>query len=199
MPSATLEYYEKNAKAYSARTIDLDVREVRRRFTEGLTRGARVLDAGCGSGRDALAFSGQGFRVNAFDASEALARLASGHTGLSVRQLTYAEIPWVAEFDGVWACSSLVHLLPEDFAQALTNLTRALKPGGILYTSLKRGLGPYRDGANRYFNSFQETDVKALLSKAGLTMQTCWESKSAISQESGWLNFLAVKGPASLC
>lgn len=193
MTSTSLDFYETNAKSYCESTVDLDMRALRQRFTQGLAPNAKVLDAGCGSGRDSLAFSGQGYRVKAFDASSEMARRASGHTGLSVLQLSFAEMPWADEFDGVWACSSLVHLSLEEFRQTLDNLARALKNGGQFYTSLKQGHGAYTDAAGRTFNRYQVAEAQNRLATAGLATRACWLTPGARDSEDTWINLLAVK------
>ena len=99
----------------------------------------RILDAGCGSGRDAIAFVKRGFEVTAFDGSVELARLASDRTGLSILHLTFDEIAWRDEFDGVWACASLLHLPSRELQAALQRLVHALRLGGVLYVSMKAG------------------------------------------------------------
>jgi SAM-dependent methyltransferase len=72
----TIDFYDANADRYFALTRDADMSVNRAAFLRYLPRSGRVLDAGCGSGRDALAVREAGFDVEAFDASAALARLA---------------------------------------------------------------------------------------------------------------------------
>lgn len=77
-------YYEQFAAEFFGSTVGVDMAGIHQRFLSQLTPGAHVLDAGCGSGRDAKAFAEAGFQVTAFDASAALARLASTHCGFEV-------------------------------------------------------------------------------------------------------------------
>lgn len=69
-------YYGRFAPEFFASTVVVDMTPLRQRFLAGLRPQAAILDAGCGSGRDAKAFAEAGFRVSAFDASSALAELA---------------------------------------------------------------------------------------------------------------------------
>ncbi|MGS0758452.1 class I SAM-dependent methyltransferase, partial [Roseateles sp. GG27B] len=87
-------------------------------------------DAGCGSGRDAKAFTEQGFSVAAFDASPALAALASEHSGIAVTVRTFSEVSEIASYDGIWACASLLHLPQADIPAALLGLWQALRSSG---------------------------------------------------------------------
>jgi ubiquinone/menaquinone biosynthesis C-methylase UbiE len=70
MDTSTIDFYNQNAASYAAETLHADMHASRQRFLAHLSAGASVLDAGCGSGRDALAFKEAGFAVAAFDASE---------------------------------------------------------------------------------------------------------------------------------
>jgi len=103
--------------------------------------GARILDAGCGSGRDAKRFLEMGYEVTAFDASGELCALASRHVGRPVLRMRFDEVRFEDEFDGVWACASLLHVPRREMDGALARLSRSLKPGGVFYASFR-----YREG-----------------------------------------------------
>ena len=70
-------FYDQCAASYAAASHDMDLRPLYARFLPHVRPGGRILDAGCGSGRDALAFRQAGFRVEAFDASPQMARQAA--------------------------------------------------------------------------------------------------------------------------
>ena len=70
----TIDYYNKNAKTYFEQTVTLDMDEIRETFMDQVLSGGRILDAGCGSGRDAKYFLDNGFSVEAFDASKQMVR-----------------------------------------------------------------------------------------------------------------------------
>ena len=77
----TNQYYKQFAAEFFSSTVNVDMAALRQRFVANLRPGAHILDAGCGSGRDAKAFALAGFKVSAFDASPELACLASAHCG----------------------------------------------------------------------------------------------------------------------
>jgi 2-polyprenyl-3-methyl-5-hydroxy-6-metoxy-1,4-benzoquinol methylase len=111
-----MAHYRTHAQAYFDATQGVDMAPLYARFMPLLPPGAHVLDAGCGSGRDALAFRRMGFAVEAFDASPELAALAQGHTGLPVQVMSFQQMAdamgnaWHARFDGILACASLLHV-----------------------------------------------------------------------------------------
>ena len=70
MRNTTIDYYNKNAQTYFSNTVRLDVHLLYQPFLKHLHACAKILDAGCGSGRDCFFFKSKGFNVTAFDASE---------------------------------------------------------------------------------------------------------------------------------
>src|SRR5690606_22260482 len=137
----SLEYYERNAESYFKATRDADLSALYERFLRRLPKGARILDAGSGSGRDTLAFVRRGYAVSAFDSSAALCELSTRLTGVRTRVLRFQELEGEAEYDGIWACASLLHLSDAELPNAIGRLIRALKPDGVLYMSFKHGAG----------------------------------------------------------
>ncbi len=77
----TIGYYETNATRFVADTADVEFGALQREFAQRLPKGGRVLDLGCGSGRDSLAFLKVGFEVDAVDGSEQMVKAASELTG----------------------------------------------------------------------------------------------------------------------
>jgi cyclopropane fatty-acyl-phospholipid synthase-like methyltransferase len=137
-----------------------------RRFADLLPPGGRVLEAGCGSGRDALALKALGFQVTAIEAAPRLAALASAHTGLPVEVMTFDQVAWREAFDGIWACASLLHVARRDLPQTLRRLRAALRPGGAWFMSFKYGTQE-REANGRRFTDLDEAGAKALLAETG--------------------------------
>ena len=94
----------------------------RSKFLIHVPAGGDILDAGCGSGRDALAFHRAGYRVTAFDASPEMCRMARQYTDLPVIQMTFQEMTWRSAFDGIWACASLLHVPQVELPDVLGTL-----------------------------------------------------------------------------
>ncbi len=189
----TLDYYDQHAEEFIKRTVDMDVSHVREPFLALIPPGGRVLDAGCGSGRDAAEFAGRGFNVTAFDGSAELARRAAERTGLPVRHLTFDQMDWEEEFDGIWASASLLHLPRPELDRTLTHLTRALRRGGVLFVSLKAGtFAGERDG--RWFTDITSEAMRNLLNGVGgLKIVRVWETDDKRPERAGvrWVNALA--------
>jgi SAM-dependent methyltransferase len=158
----TPAYYAAEATAFFAATVDVDMSSLYAPFLAELTPGAAILDAGCGSGRDARAFRERGYAVTATEPSPALAALAEAHCGLPVARLRFQDLDWHARFDGIWACASLLHVPLAELPDVLQRLARALRAGGSLYASFKYGHGE-RERGGRRFTDLDEAGLAGLL------------------------------------
>ena len=188
----SIAYYDENAQTFFDGTVSVDMAERRRRFIEALSPGSRILDAGCGSGRDALAFKQLGFDVTAFDGSGEMVRMASAHTGLEVLQLTFDEVAWREAFEGIWANASLLHVSRDNLVSVMRKLRDALVIGGVWELSFKPGSG---EGIafERWFTNLSEADVPALIADVGrleiLAVTSSFDVRPGKSNE-GWTNIL---------
>ena len=191
-------HYREQAQAYFDATCDVDMAALYQRFVPHLTPGARLLDAGCGSGRDALAFSRMGFVVDAFDASPELAALASTHTGLDVKTLTFSQVSWQNRYQGIWACASLLHVAPSDQTDAWQRLLQALSPGGLVYASYKLGEGESVDAQGRPFTHATAERLVGWLPTAPLShvLQVWHTNDQRPGVQQAWLNVLVQRSSA---
>lgn len=137
-------FYDQRAASYAAASHDMDLRPLYARFLPHVRPGGRILDAGCGSGRDALAFRQAGFRVEAFDASPQMARQAALLLGQDVPVLCFEEVVWQERFDGIWACASLLHVRPGGSARRLAAFAAcpASRRRDVLQFQVRSGAAP---------------------------------------------------------
>ena len=104
------------------------------------------------------------------------------------------DINYQNEFDGVWACASLLHLTKDDAVLALQKLVASLKYGGILYASWKKGEGERDDEYERYYSDLGEAEIERIIEQTNTQMLKCWISSDALSrQNQSWLNVLLKK------
>ena len=188
----TLNYYNSKAKDFFADTADVAFTEVQGIFLDYIPAGGRILDFGCGSGRDTKYFLEKGYRVDAIDGSEELCRLASEFTGIKVKKQFFQELSEMDKYDGVWACSSILHLPVDELSDVLRKMAVALKPHGIIYTSFKYGtFSGERNG--RYFTDMTETAFADLLDGIdGLEIEEQWVTSDVRPgrDEEKWLNLI---------
>ena len=197
MPSTTLTYYNNNAQTFSDSTLNVDMSALYAEFLPHVKQHGHILDAGCGSARDAMYFKNQGFTVSAFDASPALAKLASNHLQQPVEVKTFQELECVNKYDGIWCCASLLHVPKAELPQVFLKLQNALKPDGVLYVSFKYGTQE-RVHNGREFTDLNENALTALInSHTKLKIIKQWQTiDQRLERESQvWLNALIKAAP----
>ena len=160
----TLQYYDQHAKAYVDSTRDVEFSQTQERFLQYLEPGARILDFGCGSGRDTKYFRNRGFQVEAVDGSAEFVRIASEYTGINVRRMLFQDLDEVEHYDGIWACSSILHLPCAELEVVFGKMARALRRRGIVYTSFKYGTEE-GERSGRYFTNMTEAKMAGLLER----------------------------------
>jgi SAM-dependent methyltransferase len=195
----TDRYYEEFAAEFFGSTVGVDMTPIHQRFLARLEPRSHILDAGCGSGRDAKAFAEAGFRVSAFDASAELAKRASAHCGFEVATRRFEDIDEVAQFDGIWCCASLLHVPLAEIPDTFARLWRALRPGGTLYVSFKHGQGERVHGGRR----FTDADETLLGQWFGRLPEVCrlemWlTDDQRPDRPERWTNALATRRPTPI-
>jgi superfamily II DNA or RNA helicase/HKD family nuclease/SOS-response transcriptional repressor LexA len=193
----TQNYYVKFAGEFFDSTVGVDMTPMYERFLSGLHPNARILDAGCGSGRDAKAFADRGFIVSAFDASEKLAELASRHCGFQVAVRRFEDMHEAKEYDAIWCCASLLHVPAADLSDTFARLWHALRSGGRMYVSFKHGTGERTD-TSRHFTDADEISVRQWIEPLEqLQSLEVWLTKDQRpDRHEQWTNALAMRAPA---
>ena len=195
MKDKTLDYYNQNAETFVANTVSVDFKQTQDKFINRLETGNYILDFGCGSGRDTKYFLEAGLRVDAIDGSEELCKIASEYTGIEVKRMLFQELDIDSKYDGIWACSSILHLPKNDLKLVLRKINTALKKKGIVYTSFKYGeFEGERNG--RYFTDFTiETFKEFIQDIEDLKLDEYWITGDVRPGrgEEKWLNIILQK------
>lgn len=195
MSDSTLNYYNQNADTFVKNTVYVDFKETQDKFLSFLKRGDRVLDFGCGSGRDTKYFLEKGMEVDALDGSAELCRFASTYTGITVKQCLFEEFTEMEKYAGIWACSSILHLSKDSLKCVMRCMVDALVPGGIIYTSFKYGeFEGERNG--RYFTDFTLESFRKFAKDIGdIKLKESWITGDVRSGrgEEKWLNVVLEK------
>lgn len=191
----TIDYYNKNAGNFAAETAYVNFVQNQKRFTDKLPIDAAILDFGCGSGRDTKYFISQGYQVDAADGSVELCKLASLHTGIKVKHMLFHELSEADKYDGIWACSSILHLPPNELPDVMRKMITALKQNGIIYASFKYGtFAGERNG--RYFTDMTEETFEEFLKQIkNIKIEEQWITSDVRPKrsEEKWLNLILRK------
>ena len=133
--------------------------------------------------------------MDATDGSEELCKKASEYTGIEVKQMLFQELDEVEKYDGIWACSSILHLPKVELEPVLKKMLIALKENGVIYTSFKySNFEGMRNG--RYFTDFTLEDFQEFMQKVpGLIIEEYWITGDVRPGrgEEKWLNLLLRK------
>ena len=196
----TLDYYQTYAKDFFSQTINVDMQNVYQPFLEylpkpHLSNQQKILDVGCGSGRDSVFFANQGFEVVAIDGSKSLIELAQQtDTRIDWQCLRFDEIAkqsWQNQFTGIWACASLLHVPFDDLPKILNDLLSCLRPTGVLYASFKYG-DSEREKDGRFFCDINEQRWRIVESQLISTKPLkVWQTlDNRVDRQEIWWNIL---------
>jgi len=196
----TIDAYERSAKECVVRW---NKRRPRRPsllvdWLEYLPAGTRLLDLGCGGGRDAGDLDLRGYRVVGVDRTSAL--LSAGrrrYRSLPLVRADLRQLPFHAmSFDGLWAAASLMHLPKPEARRILADLYKLVRPGGLFAATVTYGMKSrlVTDGwvPGRYFARWKKDELARAVRRAGWTIL---ELKVVANRErkGRWLNLLAQK------
>lgn len=194
MKNNTINYYNNNAKKFVDTTGSVNFQPIQDKFLQAL-HGLRILDFGCGSGRDTRYFLEKGYKVTAIDGSEALCIYATQYTGILVRQMLFQELSDTDCYDGIWACASILHLPKAELKEIFEKMLTALHSDGIIYTSFKYGdFEGERNG--RHFTDFTIDSFKMFIKNIEhVQIKECWITNDARPEreDEKWLNLLLQK------
>ena len=156
----------------------------------------RYTDFGCGSGRDSKYFLENGYEVEAIDGSIEMCKLASEYIGQDVKCMKFEELNEEDTYDGIWACSSILHVTKEELPKILEKMINALKQDGIIYTSFKKGKG-YEIKEGKYYNFLTKEELESILEKLEMNVELIeyFETIGSTQRSNGviWTNYIIQK------
>ena len=198
----TIATYQSVADEYRERHDDRSVvADVVERFLDAVADATdgdpgRVADVGCGPGWESATFAERGHDVLGVDLTPAFLRAAREEAPAAAFARMDMRRPGMADdaLDGLWACASFLHVPREDALDTLAEFHRALRPGGVLALSVKRGDGERRggtyEGDGRQFTLYQPEQLRELVAAAGFTVETV-DADVSPADADGWIWLVA--------
>ncbi len=193
----TIQTYNRYAEKYFQKNCSVEcIKEILEFFIKNIC-GKRILDVGCGPGRDVKFFCDRGFEAIGIDLSRNLLEIARKNVPkarfylMDMRNLTFPD----KYFDGIWACASFLHVSKRDAERTLNGFHRVLKSSGLLYISVKEGVGEEfvssldYGGNGRYFVFYSREELRKLIENSGFKV-----IKEVIEKEKRgktWINMFA--------
>jgi SAM-dependent methyltransferase len=166
----TLAHYNHHAESFWQGTRDHDVNQNRNALLNSLLGRApfRILDFGCGPGRDLKVFRDSGHEAIGLDGAERFVELARSYSGCEVWYQDFLQLDLPAEyFDGVFANASLFHVPSQELPRILKELWATLRPGGVLFSSNPRGENQEGWSGERYGCYYDLARWRELVTDAG--------------------------------
>ncbi len=192
----TIATYDRVAEKYSEYSLGRLSQYQLAKFISYLN-GKRVLDVGCGSGRDTDYLTEEGYAVTGIDASKAMIELAREKMAGTFEVMDMMSLRFDnSSFDGIWCCASLFHLPKKDAPVAVGEFARTLKEGGVLYVSVKEGEGERMlshakvDNKPRFYAFYRMAELEDMLREHGFViLHADTEDVESVT----WLNIYACK------
>lgn len=197
----TLNAYEACAEKFAKNTESLHPQDQARHFLESLP-GKRILDLGCGPGRDALIFARQGFQVTGVDLSPKMIEMAKSKVAAQFHVMDIENLDFPpCHFDGIWASASLLHVPKGKILTVFKNLYSLLVDRGIFYFSVKKGSGekllsdPRYGDVQKFWSFFEKEEIEEFVQQAGFNLisSVVAERKSTYQGHLLWLNVICKK------
>jgi SAM-dependent methyltransferase len=203
MDARTVKAYELDARSLSARYESADMSRTHRVLLRHLPKGGRILEVGCGSGRDAAFLLAQGFNITAIDASGGMIRAArAAHPDLAGR-LRMAAFPLKARdpllqqrFDAIAAIAVLMHLSDADLKAAAGQAAQLLDRSKILFISAstgRAGIRGRRDVAGRLYVERSPADLLAVFKPAGFRRIALHRNADAFDRRIRWFSMVLIR------
>ena len=174
---------------------DIPITPTHRRFVtqviERCPQNGRILDAACGTGKYFALVLESGRQVLGIDQSTGMLSAARAkHPDVPTQKVGLQEMDFDAAFDAAICVDAMENVFPEDWAPVLSNLRRAVRPGGLVYFTVEtidereieavfakatadglpvvRGEHPIRGGGYHFYPSLVQ--VAAWIEGVGLTV-----------------------------
>lgn len=194
----TKQYYQDNAQAFFDSTVNANMSAHYEHFLKYVPEHGRILDFGCGSGRDTKAFIQKGYLVDACDGSSEMCRLASELCNIQVRCMDFTDLNDVNKYDAIWACASLLHVAKTQLPAVLIKMRDALVNGGVMYISFKHGDYEGERNGRFFLDLTPETFSNLISSIPGLVVVEDWFTEDVRPENSTrWYNVIVQKSKES--
>jgi len=189
--NATLAHYQQSAQGFRIGTQDHDVSQniaALLRHIQGIPP-YRILDFGCGPGRDLKAFANLGHAPIGLDGTEAFVSMARADSGCEVWLQDFLDLDLPDDyFDGIFANASLFHVPSEALPRVLGQLHAALKPAGVLFSSNPRGDNQEGWNGGRYGVYHDLASWSRVMTRAGFTeLEHYYRPEGLPREQQPWL------------
>lgn len=190
----TNQTYDRIAESFAERFWNITLEHALDGFSLLVKARRRVLDLGCGPGRDIGLLRQRGMRVFGLDRSMGMLQEAQRRVGGALSCADMRRLPLHTEsVDGIWMCASLLHIPRAEVPTVIAEARRILRFEGVLYISVQQGTGEgwsESDGGKRFFTYFQLDELLELVVQSKFSLQEHWLEAGG---HSTWIHLLALR------
>ncbi len=192
-------FYQAQAQAYFEQTFWVDPSSFLQPLVKHLDPGARILDIGCGAGRDMLWLQNRGFSCIGLDLSLALASLARQHSDLPVIVADFEDFNFSrSQMDALLLVGALAHVPHKRFKQVFWPMLQGLKARGLVLITLKKGQNAETRPDGRVFYLWKSKDLVKIFADFSLGCLEYFEQQSRIRSKDTWMSFVLQQGSRHL-
>lgn len=188
------DFYQHNYNVYHEKTFCIDPSSFLDPFVKYLPPDARIMDVGCGGGRDLCWLQKRGFRVMGFERADGLAKLARKNAACQIIEGDFEIYDFSAlQMDAIILIGAIVHVPHSRFENVLRNIVCCLRDGGKLLVSLKQGEGSSvgEDGRNFYY--WQDTELRDIFARLDFEILDFHTDVSKVSNRDTWLSYVLMR------
>jgi 2-polyprenyl-3-methyl-5-hydroxy-6-metoxy-1,4-benzoquinol methylase len=198
----TIKSYDDTASEYHRVVTSFELLPEIKTFANRVNKGGKILDLGCGPGHHSKYFSSLDFNVIGIDLSSEMIEIAKKESDngnfqvMDILNLNFEK----KSFDGIWASASLLHVPKYKIKSLLRKLKKILVNDGILYISLKEGLGSEMindvryGGVNKFYVYYQPEEIENLLNSIGFKIIEIYLKEKRTSYDTNsWIHIFCKK------
>lgn len=196
----TIQTYNRVAKGYDEVNLSEDWYKKEFQIFRKLLPSGKIIDIGCGAGRDTVLFLKNGYGYVGIDASRSMLKLARKRNKKAKFLFAdFYKLDFPKEsFDGFWAAASLLHVPKRRILKVLKSIRSIMKPNALGFVSVRRKISAFKEGTlvekkygqliKRYFTHYTRPELIKVLNDGGFRVVRIFQKENSHGEIISWLH-----------